>query len=738
MKILLIHKFLHPKGGAETYIFQLGQNLTAMGHEVQYFGMEHEGRIVGNRAGAYTKTMDFHHAPARERLSYAFRTIYSPDARRKLRQVLEDFQPDVCHLNNFHYQLTPSILVELRRWRRTHPCKIICTAHDYQLVCPNHMCYNHGAVCEKCFGRHFENCVKGKCIHGSLAKSLVGALESFLWHRSGIYECIDTIICCSNFLKTKLDTDPVLAGKTVVMHNFAVPAQQKTAQKKDYVLYFGRYSSEKGIEELIWAAKALPEIPFIFAGAGPLEGLLTGIPNVRNVGFQQGDALKTWIREARFTVCPSHWYENCPFSVLESLMLGTPVLGANLGGIPELITPGENGELFDTGELEEKLRKLWETRENLQCRERKFDTPETYCEKLMAVYRWKKVLYLTNIEVPYRVRFFNELSRHCDLTVVYERRKSANRNEVWAKAEFQTCKSIFLRGIPMRDENGFSPGILKEILAGYDKIVVGCYNSPSQMLAILVMRLLKIPYLLNIDGEPFLLPDELKTFGKKFFLRGAAGYLEAGEAASRSLHSAVEGPVTPYYFSSLSESEIKSHGEAVCKRDDTILVVAQYLPCKGLDIALDAARRDLTLRWRFVGMGSRTETFLQDFRGKIPKNVEIIPFLQKDELEQAYRSCRLLVLPSRRECWGLVIQEAASYGTPIISTWGSGAAVEFLEKTYPQYLAKPGDGEDLLHRIHLALSSNESEYSVFLKEKAKQYTIERSVQAHLRAFEGEV
>jgi hypothetical protein len=151
MKILLINKFLYPNGGSETYIFKLGQQLMAMGHEVQYFGMEHEGRIVGNRVEAYTSDMDFHGGSKLAKLTYPIKTIYSGEARKKLRLVLEDFQPDVCHLNNFNYQLTPSIILEIRKWSKT--CKILYTAHDYQLVCPNHMCRTV-TTNENCERRH--------------------------------------------------------------------------------------------------------------------------------------------------------------------------------------------------------------------------------------------------------------------------------------------------------------------------------------------------------------------------------------------------------------------------------------------------------------------------------------------------------------------------------------------------------------------------------------------------------
>ena len=394
MKILLINKFLHPNGGSETYIFRLGEQLQAMGHEVQYFGMEHAGRIVGNRVEAYTSDMDFHGGSKLSKLLYPIKTVYSWEARQKLRLVLEDFQPDVCHLNNFNYQLTPSILLEIRKWGRQtgHACQIVYTAHDYQLVCPNHMCRDlqTNANCEKCLNGQFFGCLKGKCIHGSRAKSLVGMAEATFWKWMGVYKQLDRIICCSHFMKQKLDHNPVFADKTMVLHNFTDKPEAVQTEKQEYVLYFGRFSREKGVQTLLEVCKELPHIPFVFAGSGPLEDSLKGIPNVKNVGFQTGEKLQKLIREARFTVYPSEWYENCPFSVMESQMYGTPVLGADIGGIPELIRPGQTGELFESGnasQLREKLLALWTDREKLEhltkaCEAVEFDTVEQYVHKL--------------------------------------------------------------------------------------------------------------------------------------------------------------------------------------------------------------------------------------------------------------------------------------------------------------------------------------------------------------------
>lgn len=410
MRVLMINKFLYPNGGSETYIFKLGAFLQEQGHEVQYFGMEHKDRCVGNRVNMYTDNMDFHGGGGLSKILYPIKTIYSREARRKIRLVLEDFKPDVCHINNFNYQLTPSIILEIVKWRKDsgRKCRIVFTAHDYQLICPNHMLNNPVTHqnCEKCLGGHFTNCIRGRCIHGSTAKSAVGAMEAFFWNRYGVYRNIDAVICCSRFLKDKMDSNPVFAGKTTVLYNFTDHAEWKGfdelaggVQKKDYVLYFGRFSEEKGIGTLIKMCRELPEVSFVFAGTGPMEEELGGIPNINNVGFQSGDALEKLIREARFSVYPSEWYENCPFSVMESQMYGTPVLGSDIGGIPELIrtgtaAEGATGELFRSGdkeELKKKIRRLWEDRALTEayagnCRDVTFDTVEAYCGKLMKIY----------------------------------------------------------------------------------------------------------------------------------------------------------------------------------------------------------------------------------------------------------------------------------------------------------------------------------------------------------------
>lgn len=398
MKVLIVNKFLYPNGGSETYIFEIGKQLVRMGHQVQYFGMEHEGRIVGNRVESYTSNMDFHTGKL-QKLLYPFKIIYSTEARRKIRRVLDDLAPDVVHLNNFNFQLTPSIIYEIRKFEKEkkHRVKLVFTAHDYQLVCPNHlmMLPQSGELCSRCLGGHPGNCTKYRCIHGSLAKSALGSAEGKLYQLLHTYRQIDKVICPSHFMEEKLDASPDLKGRTVTLHNFVNRIEGEMPPKEDYVLYFGRFCQEKGTNTLLEVCRSLPEIPFVFAGGGPMEAEVSAVPNIENRGFLSGEALLKTIQKARFSVFPSEWYENCPFSVMETQLYGTPVIASDLGGTPELVKDGVTGELFDGGDKEQlrsKIQALWNDRVRMQkytenCRNVRFDSVEKYCERLLSIYR---------------------------------------------------------------------------------------------------------------------------------------------------------------------------------------------------------------------------------------------------------------------------------------------------------------------------------------------------------------
>ena len=394
MKILMVNKFLYPNGGSETYMFKLSAYLKSLGHEVEYFGMEHEGRIVSNSLDLYTETMDFHNSSAIKKLKLSLKTVYSKEARDKLKRLLDKFEPDVVHLNNFNFQLTPSIIYAVKEKN----IALVETVHDCQIACPNHRMYieQKSENCNACLGGNYFNCTKYKCVHNSTLQSLLASAESFIYHKKNTYNLVDKYICPSNYMKKTLKKGGIEESKLTVLHNFVEKDNKDYTTKSDekYVLYFGRLSIEKGIKTLIDVIKELPHIKFVFVGDGPLENYCKSIDNLKLVGRKSGDELKSYIANAAFSICPSEWYENCPMTIIESLSLATPVIGSDLGGIPELISDNFTGLIFkhnDKEDLKEKISYLWNNDEVTSKMSKNSvnssnNTIENYTEKLLKIY----------------------------------------------------------------------------------------------------------------------------------------------------------------------------------------------------------------------------------------------------------------------------------------------------------------------------------------------------------------
>lgn len=396
MKILMVNKFLYSRGGCENYMLFLGEQLQKLGHEVAYFGMYDEKNTVGNPAGKYTQNMDFH-STGIERFLYPFKIIYSFEAKKKLVQVIDDFKPDIIHMNNINFQLTPSVIYGAKK--RGIP--VVQTVHDYQMICPNHLLYNFdkNEICEACLRGSYADCVKNKCIHDSAVKSIIGALEARLYALLGTYKKVDLYITPSYFLEKKLLCAKALySGKTKTIHNF-IDKNKFTPQSKDgehYIGFAGRLSKEKGVELLAETAKLLPEYTFMVAGDGPDKDLLQGIENVKLVGFLSGEKLTSFMAKSDVLVVPSIWYENCPLSILEAQCMGVPVVTMNNGGMAELIEDGKTGILVNEPTPEAMaagIRRALQSEETLNalrenCIKAQEDilTVEAYTELLMQEY----------------------------------------------------------------------------------------------------------------------------------------------------------------------------------------------------------------------------------------------------------------------------------------------------------------------------------------------------------------
>ena len=357
MRILLSNKFYYRRGGDCIYMLNLEQLLKAHGHDVAVFAMDYSENVETPWRKYFPRNMS--------KLMALTRPFGSREVRVKFNKLLDDFKPEVVHVNNIHTQLSP-IIAELAHKRGI---KVVWTLHDYKLLCPRYDCLRNGTeICELCFSGDKTSCKLYRCMKGSRLASWVGCKEAMMWSRERLEACTDLFVCPSQFIAEKMAQGGFCKNKLKALCNFIdiEKCRKDDYIKEDYYCYVGRLSHEKGVSTLIKAASQLP-YKLKIIGGGPLNDELIAKSkelkgNVEFLGFCQWTDIKDIVGKAKFTVIPSEWYENNPLSVIEAKCLGTPVLGARIGGIPELIDEDVNGMTFksgDTDDLAEKIKAMY-------------------------------------------------------------------------------------------------------------------------------------------------------------------------------------------------------------------------------------------------------------------------------------------------------------------------------------------------------------------------------------------
>ena len=402
MNILLVNKFYYLRGGAERSVFETKKLLEERGHRVIPFSMVDERNEPTPYGKYFVDHVEFNtRHSVRQKMGIIPRVIYYREARRNLEKLLRRERVDVAHLHNIAHQISPSILDSLLEFR----VPVVQTLHDYKLICPTYTMMAGGKVCQRCLGGRYYHAVLQRCNKGSLTASLLNTAEMYAHRALGLYRRgIGLYLAPSRFLMNKLREDGTPKGPVVYLPNAIDAGQYRPRYDNDgYALYFGRLSPEKGVHTLIRAMRELPEVELRIIGDGLQRDQLQrmvreeNLTNVRFLGPLYGDALKKVLAGARFVVLPSECYENCPFSVLESFAMGKPVLGAAIGGIPELIDPGSDGWLFrpgDSADLREKIRLIGREDRDLgamgqrarQKAERCFGL-ESHYQRLIGAYR---------------------------------------------------------------------------------------------------------------------------------------------------------------------------------------------------------------------------------------------------------------------------------------------------------------------------------------------------------------
>jgi len=407
MKILLINKFLYPKGGAPKSTLATGELLHKKGHQVSFWGMSHPDNPDYPHKNLFVNYVDLVNGGGLgKQLKTALNVLYSFEAKNKIRKLIEADRPDIVHLNNFAHQISPSILDVFHDFN----IPTVMTMHDYKLVCPAYTMLNKDQVCEKCKGGKFHHCFINECTHDSRVKSFVNMLEMYLHHKIlHIYDKIDVFISPSIFLRDKLK-EMGFKHKIEYLPNFIHldSFQPQYKWNDNCIVYFGRLSNEKGLFTLMEAVKDI-NVKLKIIGDGPIRAQLenkaaTGkISNVVFTGYRKGQDLKRDIQNATATITPSQWYENNPRTIIESFALGKPVIGARIGGIPELVIDGKTGYTFAPGnsrDLCNKIKSLLDSPDKIEQMgrnarvlvEKKYNT-ELHYKCLMKIYNDAIAMY---------------------------------------------------------------------------------------------------------------------------------------------------------------------------------------------------------------------------------------------------------------------------------------------------------------------------------------------------------
>jgi glycosyltransferase involved in cell wall biosynthesis len=403
MKILMVNNYHYMRGGSEAVYFNTAELLRQEGHEVFFFSQKDEKNVPCDQMDYFPENAERKNLPARI-ASY----FYNREASRNLDCFLSEHKIDIAHIHLLWGGLSPSILRTLKR----HRIPIVHTAHDYRIICPASTFRTpDGKLCDRCRKGNFVTCLTHRCAKGNVLFSFVMMLEMFFrcrfFHPGKMFS---GIVYVSRFSQNlHLVRDGRLATlRNIVQYNFSAMkalTTPRTGKSKQYNIYCGRLSPEKGLLPLLEVYAELPDMRLKIVGTGPQQEELENfcrersMQNVEFSGFRQGKELWELINGADYLILPSVCYENNPMTVIEAYSLGLPVIATALGGFLELVSHGDNGFLFPFPPEKHQMMEIIKHAESLPDSEysrmssralsfynEKF-TPSQYCTNLVQFYR---------------------------------------------------------------------------------------------------------------------------------------------------------------------------------------------------------------------------------------------------------------------------------------------------------------------------------------------------------------
>lgn len=364
MNILVANWSWYPSGGDWTYVESVVKLYEEKGHTIIPFSMKDDRNFQTPYDDYFIENIDYKKINKRSisaGIKVVAKSIYSTEAQKNLERLLSDVKIDFAHINVIHHYITPTILKILKA--RNIP--VIWTLHEYTPICPESIFKSHDKICERCIGGAFYNCIIHACKKGSYLASTVAALENYVHQYLDYYAFVDYFICPSVFSYNKYRQFNFHTDKLIQLYHgydyTEIEATQRNARLTDerYVVFVGRLEKIKGAHTVLNAIKNCADIHLKIIGAGTQEAelrLFKETHQLSNVTFEgkksKHDTLQI-INDAEFLICPSECYEVLGFTAVEAMALGKPVIGSDIGGIPEMVLHNHTGLLFEPGNHEQ-------------------------------------------------------------------------------------------------------------------------------------------------------------------------------------------------------------------------------------------------------------------------------------------------------------------------------------------------------------------------------------------------
>jgi glycosyltransferase involved in cell wall biosynthesis len=764
MRILFCNKYNYPFSGTEVYLFEAMELLRSKGHEVALFSME-DSRGQPTPYDQYflphvdfkTQRGWFHKA------GLAAHAIYSRDARRRIRAMIADFRPDVAHVRNIYHHLSPSILWELKAQK----VPVVYHLNDFKVLCPGYNLVRRGEACEACKGGEFWHVLTDKCFpEASVGATLM--VEAYVHKWLGTYrKCVDCFLAPSQFVREKFVEHGWDPAKFEVLPHFqpVKPVVERLAEIAP-LLYFGRLSAEKGVDDLLHAMQRLPNLQLTVAGDGPerarLEQLAAelGLANVEFAGHLRGAELDGAIAHSRFTVLPSHAYETLGKTILESYAAGRAVVASDMGSRRELVQAGTTGLLYTTGDVEQLASALQflssqpELADKMgragreQIRQR--HTPETHYEVLAGLYErlierekgtsaeWK--VASTRKTAPQaipapsssfqkrrlRVAFIGGrgvVSKYSGIEAYYEevgKELAGMGHQVTAY-----CRTYFTP--PGKQHNGMQVVRLPTIRSKHLETVVHTFLStlhvllqPCDVVHYHALGPALFSFIPRLAGKKTVVTVQGLDWQRKKWGRVASAVLRLGEQAAVSLPSrtmVVSQMLQKHYREGYGvETAYVPNGGVLRERrlpdkildwglepGKYILFLGRFSPEKGCHLLVEAYEKlDTEIKLVMAGASSYCDDYSRRLRTHAGERIKMLDWVSGDALDELLTNAMVFVLPSDLEGLSLALLDAMGAGLCVLT---SDVAENREAVDDAGFTFRRGDVADLTDRLRFLIAN---------------------------------